>query len=536
MNSSVFFSFVIEEGRAKSHCYGLLTAMARLDSSCLAMLRRYYCLIENSLATLGDNNVLTTVGNMKPANSWDVLASQLEELRKSTKSCIAKVKTLGSSSSVSDLNSSTSTSSLRSALFSSARRPSISPPPSVLIGDLSLKDVEDRIMLAATAYPQLERIIDGDLPTIRSMASQLKQRMDADKRLLLLVNELKPRSKNTWIVQSPTSDNKRSGNERIKIADLLYRYKKAIGIAIEWIAPGSLDNISSLSESLLSISISSDATSPPHENSPPNEQSKPSETEKSSSSSGSVIVVDKKPPKKPARSYSVSQKPSSDEKILHERRNSCNDATLDQMHAEDISMSDCRPSMIIERFTSLYTDQRMQLLDAMDDLQELNDLEPLKTRLILSVVVLSFRHASMKVKEVREKLMQLAGLTAGKTDEELMAAFEVTLRKNCMKYPLDDVRRDVMKLVFEAVDQFPRLSNLPALHTFVRDCIRLAWCLSVQQPPFVISHTSTEFNHKKHERFYAATAQSETIKSYIWPALCLGSENGPVICKAVVET
>ena len=66
---------------------------------------------------------------------------------------------------------------------------------------------------------------------------------------------------------------------------------------------------------------------------------------------------------------------------------------------EDLSLGESRPTQLIKRYGNLYTESRLDAMDALDDVPNMADSDDLKVKLLLSVVVvriepvlLSFRH------------------------------------------------------------------------------------------------------------------------------------------------
>lgn len=54
---------------------------------------------------------------------------------------------------------------------------------------------------------------------------------------------------------------------------------------------------------------------------------------------------------------------------------------------EDLSLGESRPTQLIKRYGNLYTESRLDAMDALDDVPNMADCEDLKVKLLLSVVV-----------------------------------------------------------------------------------------------------------------------------------------------------
>ena len=59
--------------------------------------------------------------------------------------------------------------------------------------------------------------------------------------------------------------------------------------------------------------------------------------------------------------------------------------------------------------------------------------------------------------------------------------------------------------------------------------------LLLQVPVYVIEYEARQFRPDLHVRYHNSDPESETIKTYLWPALLEG-QNGPCVQKGVVIT
>lgn len=82
---------------------------------------------------------------------------------------------------------------------------------------------------------------------------------------------------------------------------------------------------------------------------------------------------------------------------------------------------------------------------------------------------------------------------------------------------------------------YPMLKECTGLLRYIDESVRLAWAMSVQNPPFIIDYESKVFNADMHVRFHTSDAESPAIKSVLWPILLEG-EGGPCVSKGVVQT
>jgi len=119
-----------------------------------------------------------------------------------------------------------------------------------------------------------------------------------------------------------------------------------------------------------------------------------------------------------------------------------------------------RPTELIRLYNSLYSQGRIDALDALDNIREMTEAEDLKSKLLFSVVVvckifyiktqivfllkLAFRHAQNHAKEIRNKVKQILQLTNDKSSVTLEETIEKYLRSTILKY-------DVGKIAFVCI-------------------------------------------------------------------------------------
>lgn len=101
----------------------------------------------------------------------------------------------------------------------------------------------------------------------------------------------------------------------------------------------------------------------------------------------------------------------------------------------------------------------------------------------------------------------------------------------CCNYLLQDVCRQIYATLYD----YPCLKDCIGLQNYISDCVRVAWGLSVQNPPYLIQYDSRKFNTDIHTRFHVSNQTSDEIQTFIWPGLTEGF-GGHCVCKAVVIT
>ena len=68
-------------------------------------------------------------------------------------------------------------------------------------------------------------------------------------------------------------------------------------------------------------------------------------------------------------------------------------------HFEDISQDVLRPSELVHQYGNLYSESRMEALDALDKIPQLGDMSVLKEKILFSVVVVSIQACYIKTFE-----------------------------------------------------------------------------------------------------------------------------------------
>ncbi|CAL4109606.1 unnamed protein product, partial [Meganyctiphanes norvegica] len=76
-------------------------------------------------------------------------------------------------------------------------------------------------------------------------------------------------------------------------------------------------------------------------------------------------------------------------------------------HTENLNLGERRPSALVRRYGNLYAQARVDTLDALDALPDLKNAEELKSKLLFSVVVLSFRSASASASVLRDEVRRV---------------------------------------------------------------------------------------------------------------------------------
>lgn len=226
---------------------------------------------------------------------------------------------------------------------------------------------------------------------------------------------------------------------------------------------------------------------------------------------------------------------------------------------EDLSLGENRPSQLIRRYGNLYSEQRLDAMDALDELQEVSEYNDLKEKLLLSVIVLAFRNARKNLDEMKSHIRQILlmtdlnviGTSYNQTNQrtqspttiqqthpaiiELEEIISVYLRKTIDLHNLSKNYQEVCQRVWATLFDFPNLRHCYGLQKYIEECVRMAWALTIQNPPLAIDYKTKNFLPDSHTRFHTSDPDSVEVKATLWPTLREG-ENGPCVYKGVVIT
>ncbi|CAF0942808.1 unnamed protein product [Adineta steineri] len=194
-----------------------------------------------------------------------------------------------------------------------------------------------------------------------------------------------------------------------------------------------------------------------------------------------------------------------------------------------------RPTELIRSYNTLYSQSRIDALDALDNIHEMSNAEDLKSKLLFSVVVLAFRHAQNHAKDIRNKIKQILQLTNDKSSIVLEETIEKYLRTTIQKYDVGKIILEVENQLWTTLYDYPRLKSCNELLKYINNACRTAWGLVNQTPPYYIEFQTIKYDKQIHERFHTSDKESETIVEYIWPCLIDGRDRA-CVAKGVVIT
>ena len=107
----------------------------------------------------------------------------------------------------------------------------------------------------------------------------------------------------------------------------------------------------------------------------------------------------------------------------------------------------------------------------------------------------------------------------------------MTIVTVCVVLSLQEVSHQMCQTLYD----YPDLKDCDGLKLYIEEVVRLAWALSVQNPPLFIVYDFKTFNPNEQTRFHSSDSDSDEVKAVLWPALQEGVE-GCSVHKAVVIT
>nr|XP_039272438.1 uncharacterized protein LOC120346698 [Styela clava] len=213
---------------------------------------------------------------------------------------------------------------------------------------------------------------------------------------------------------------------------------------------------------------------------------------------------------------------------------------------ETITAGVTRPAELIRRYRNLYSEGRVQAFDAIDEIlrQDESDssnarVNDVKSKLLFSVIVLSFRSVADTLDNIRMNMRQTlcmsnASKKSNITNETERMIFSY-LKNTADTYDVSHNFKEVFNRVCDALYECPELRSSVGLQSYVSECVHLSWLLSVQTPPFTIEYDAAYFDDSRHERFHTSDNASNEITSFLWPSL-LVKESGKCYSKGIVIT
>ncbi|KAG8320279.1 hypothetical protein J6590_072341 [Homalodisca vitripennis] len=137
---------------------------------------------------------------------------------------------------------------------------------------------------------------------------------------------------------------------------------------------------------------------------------------------------------------------------------------------------------LVRCYGNLYSQARVDALDALDTLPQLHEASELKSKILFSVVVLAFRSVSSLLTTKREQVTRIllnpAPLSSAHSDLE--AAISTFLHRTVDTFDLTHSIEEVTSQLWATLYDYPCLKTCGGLLQYIRDSVRLAWALTNQ--------------------------------------------------------
>merc|ERR1719427_1773421 len=174
---------------------------------------------------------------------------------------------------------------------------------------------------------------------------------------------------------------------------------------------------------------------------------------------------------------------------------------------------------------------------------ELVKHEDLKSKLLFSVIVLSFRSVAATVSTKREQVRRVLQLPTASpapgplepAARELEQALTAFLRRATDTFDLTKNVEEVCTQIWATLYDYPGLKSCDGLIKYIKECVRTAWGLTNQMPAYCIEYETRNYRADLHVRFHSSNTTSDNINTYLWPSLLEGTA-GPCVQKGVVIT
>jgi len=118
---------------------------------------------------------------------------------------------------------------------------------------------------------------------------------------------------------------------------------------------------------------------------------------------------------------------------------------------------------------------------------------------------------------------------------ELESAITAYLRRATETFDLSKNVEEVCSQIWATLYDYPGLKSCDGLIRYIKECVRTAWALTNQTPAYCIEYETRNYQADLHVRFHSSDTASNTINTYLWPALREGT-TGPCVQKGVVIT
>uniref|UniRef100_A0AC34QHA7 Mitochondria-eating protein n=1 Tax=Panagrolaimus sp. JU765 TaxID=591449 RepID=A0AC34QHA7_9BILA len=191
---------------------------------------------------------------------------------------------------------------------------------------------------------------------------------------------------------------------------------------------------------------------------------------------------------------------------------------------------------LVERFSELYTVQKMEVLRSLDELKEFKGLKELQLKTMFSAVVLTYQ---LVYEATQQQYSNVYSVLECKDDDVIMdfSIYRLLYRQAKSDGGLSNAR-DVTTKIWNALYDFPSLKMCTRFNRFILDCVSIIWDIVAgidgRLPRIKMDYEGKYFDSKKHTKDPSSTT-SIVIKQFLWPGLVIENDENRLL-KAVIVT
>ncbi|KAL9971686.1 hypothetical protein ACROYT_G017884 [Oculina patagonica] len=194
-----------------------------------------------------------------------------------------------------------------------------------------------------------------------------------------------------------------------------------------------------------------------------------------------------------------------------------------------------RSAKLVERFTELYKNDRVQTMNSLKGMPDNSTAE----RLVFLIAEECFTVSKLEQHKMRSRMNQAlqsspqGGLEESGRVNELVENY---MKKNTEQYDIETLIPDVIKSLHRNSSIAPYMAcNEKLIVPFTREVLRVAWAMVALDPPIDLPAAleGDVINETRYRRTYDSEFSATTIHYFVWPALI---RDRKVVAKGEVVT
>ena len=208
---------------------------------------------------------------------------------------------------------------------------------------------------------------------------------------------------------------------------------------------------------------------------------------------------------------------------------------LQDSYLEEIYLPQYRRSEVIQRFSDLYLQER---LDCLEKLRFHGLPTTLSNNLLFSIHKIAYELTQLEDRKITQQLRILLHISNNPISSlSIQESVYAYLRKENVILPrlLSVLTVSTLCAVSCEYGELEGINDTKFLRDFTGNCIELAWSILIQTPKLYLDYTKTKFNAISHKRLFSANEKSDAILYYAWPSL-LEADTQRTVCQGIVIT